>query len=280
MFDNLTFLNPRENQLFSFMQVVGYFDASGTHTNKDERGNYSPALVVAGYLATKEQWKRFDERWRKHLREHKIKDECFHLTDFSARKGQYQNWDEPVRHEFFKKLVAIISENVSFGIAMSLSLADFNRIIEGEVKQIFGFAHPLHYVTLKCFESAIDWAIANKYDDAISYIFESGDDFQHEILSTHAAVNKDEELSRYYRFETDALVFSSKKKYTPLQAADVLANEVYKEEYRSLYTKQYSKTSWAVLASIQGEYKHFNEKHLNKDLEKLILKFEEMKKAS
>lgn len=246
------------------MKVWGYYDASGAHDNPDGQGNRSPAVSVAGYLATPNQWQQFDKRWRGVLDEAGAP--YFHATEFVARVGPYKGWPEEKRHKFSKDLVEVISGNVLYGVGMALLRADYEKVVAAipAARKLFG--SPYTFCSWRCFETGVDWARGAKYQESIKYIFESGDEFCSEVLRAHTKACEKDQVREFYKFGgAGSLTFEDGVKVTPLQAADFLAYELYKEMHRVTYPKQqatYTRGSFVALYNIPGCYKQYTEEDL------------------
>src|SRR5712691_3625776 len=68
--------------------LTAYFDESGTHAD-------SPAVSVAGYLASDASWSAFADDWREALAIYKIP--AFHMTDFVGGRGAFTAWPKAKR---------------------------------------------------------------------------------------------------------------------------------------------------------------------------------------
>ena len=261
MFESLTFLNRKgKEQLFGFMKVLGYFDASGGHDNVDGRGNPSPAVVVAGFLADRTKWLDFDGKWRSLLDRAGIR--SFHMADFVAKKGEFRDWKKEQSDAFLAEVMTIISNAGLHGLGMALKRSDYNKVLlkHRVVKQILG--EPYWFCVRRCWESGADWARNNNYDDAIEYIFESGDTYQHEIINGHTQMCKNEELRKLFRFDPGKITFANKD-LTPLHAADLLAYLIYREEYRLTYMpNEPQRQTLITILQLGGTYKWYDESHL------------------
>jgi hypothetical protein len=245
------------------MKVWGYFDASGTHDNLDSQSRPSPSVSVAGYLATPKQWLQFDRDWKAILDGAGVP--YFHATEFVARIGVYKGWSEEKRDKFIKDLIQAIYNNVTYGVGMAVLRSDFDRVVAAipETKYIFG--SPYHFCSLMCFATGVDWARESKYDETIKYIFENGDEYKHQVLNAHTKACKDERVREFFRFRAGELTFDDGVKVRPLQAADFLAYELYREMQRKVYPNPkypYTRNSLMALLRVRGEYKEYREDDL------------------
>lgn len=240
------------------MRLWGYFDASGTQKNPDGQGRYSPAVAVSGYLATPKQWSNFQKEWKIVLDIAGIP--YFHMTDFVARVKEYKGWTQEKRDEIYQALLAVIQRNVMYGIGALVLLSDYREVINTEFRQAV-VGQPFTFCSKMCLFAAAQWAERVGYKDSIRYVFDDGDQHKQDILKAHTHACTDEELSAFYRFSTGSLTFGHKDKVTPIQAADILAYEMYKEMYRNVYPsepKRYTRRSMHALLDQDGDYKVYN----------------------
>ncbi len=196
------------------MMVNAYFDESGTHAG-------SPVVCVAGYLYEAEQARRLDDEWRGVLSKFGVTH--FHAVDCAHRKGEFSVLTERDRDELVTSLVDIIKLRMTIGIAVSLSDADFGAFDVGNWH--FEGAYPL--CALWALAGVVAWAEKHHYSGKISYFFEKG--HRHRQL-TESAIDMLHERpagERYMRFHSARFV--GKKDLRPLQTADILAYEWFKE---------------------------------------------------
>jgi hypothetical protein len=59
-------------------EYAAYLDASGHPSDK-------PRVIVAGFVATEQQWLDFEPEWKQALKDHDLGD-AFHMTDFESSK--------------------------------------------------------------------------------------------------------------------------------------------------------------------------------------------------
>lgn len=212
--------------------LAAYFDESYSHKP-------NPLVyTVAGYISTVQEWKRFQKEWTRELRRAGV--DFFHMTTFEARMknddgkllgvGMYKDWNNEKRVEVIKRLHRTIHRRVMVGIAASVVVADYDEVITPELRP--GFGDPHEFAVIACLKHIRRWGQENGYSEPIAYVFESGSDRQKIVNSSFQHAYLDEEKRREYRIGSWA--FADKRDLNPLQAADVLAYEVMKEQSRRL----------------------------------------------
>jgi hypothetical protein len=99
-----------------FVSIVAYLDESGTH---DESAKMlgSEVPIIAGYMATREQWGEFCQDWQKALDDDTVS--YFHYRVFNARderktnsKSPYYGWDDERAAKFEFKLAEIAGRQI------------------------------------------------------------------------------------------------------------------------------------------------------------------------
>ncbi len=199
----------RKNRLV--LALHGYFDDSGTH-------DQSSTACVAGYISTAEQWSLFDNEWSSALKEWDLN--FFHMTDYSSRVGKYSEWVDDNR---FNRLVGIINRHVIASVGCVFSKPSFDRIFTKGGKRFCGGAFGV--AASSCFQLAAE-LLAPGYPSArIAYVFEAG-------TKGSGAVKRVFDWNYTNREQRESLKLLSLKfegkEFTPLQAADVLACELYR----------------------------------------------------
>jgi hypothetical protein len=93
-------------------QYALYVDDSG-HPSDQER------VVAAGFIASVEQWQRFDTEWVAVVARHELG--IFHMTDFEAAKRKD-------RGRVLQHLVEVIQKNTSSSFSCLVSMAAYKKI--------------------------------------------------------------------------------------------------------------------------------------------------------
>ncbi len=91
-------------QEVQFAMFTAAFDASGTVHDQ-------PYLIMAGYLATADQWMTFDRRWLKRLRDDKIS--YFRRSECASNTKQFNDWDKKPtekKDKLLRDLIKIIND--------------------------------------------------------------------------------------------------------------------------------------------------------------------------
>ncbi len=196
----------------------GYFDESGTHDG-------SETIVVAGFLALANAWRSFGEEWNAALKDYQIP--FFHMSKFAQKVPPY-DWPEEMRRGRLAHLIDITNRHVveSFGIAIPKKLFDsvFTRSVRQIVRGPYGFAS---WLIVTMIARALDQI---PFETGVAYIFENGAQRKGELLAAYDGL--DRLPGGKAALHVLSLRFEDKRRFVPLQAADMLAYELYLDRPR------------------------------------------------
>lgn len=201
-----------------------YLDESGTHLS-------SPAIVIAGWLAPDEQWERFSENWNELLRRYNLT--LFHMNQFESRRKQFASLNNGERRNLMFSLVKLISIRTSQGIACVINKKDYNEEVPAELSSEVG--GPYFLCANLCLESIREWAEGRSHTDPINFAFEKGAEYGGQVREAFERVKKKRpDFAQKYRIGEVAFL---EKRSAPVQAADLLAYEVWKDYCNDLSGK-------------------------------------------
>lgn len=149
-----------------FAMYTGYFDASGDLTDV--------GFVVSGYVATVEDWDRFDADWKIALAHDNVP--YFHMQEFAHFKGPFKGWErqDNRRANFLARLVDIISQTTRRGFSTAVTNEVFKRVNEEYCLEEH-FGNPYAFCGLNCAIHTRRWLRKKGYSFPVKYIFEHGD---------------------------------------------------------------------------------------------------------
>jgi hypothetical protein len=200
--------------------ITAYFDDSGTHEESD-------IVLVAGIFGTEARMESLDKNWKRHLdspldgRKEPIK--RFHAFDCDNSVGEFLRWTRTETDYYRKQLrdVIIESEVAAYGIACTRK--DWDRIITGDMRSVLGTAEG--FCINQCFVRSVGWVQANTFDPKMRFVFDKRPEGVQRYAGTvYDAFEKwtqpPPKLAGY--------TFLSSVRITPLQAADLIAWELYR----------------------------------------------------
>jgi hypothetical protein len=204
--------------------LTAYFDESGTHSG-------SEAVAVAGYVSTPDRWERFGQEWREALAAYNI--EYFHMTDFANGTNPYKQWPKQKRRHRFERLVSIINKHALASVGIVIPVSFYESAMSPKAKRISG--GPYGHAVRCCFMdlAKIDRSNVVGHENVwIDYVFEAGVKGSGMIVKTFRESAKNENTRNQFRLHS--IRFEDKRQFVPLQAADILAYELYKHMPRQL----------------------------------------------
>jgi hypothetical protein len=222
-------------------------------------------VVVAGFLADDAIWAGFVDRWDAFLSQHDLK--VFHACEFWARKSRpYNSWSDD-KHKCVEDDVSSILAHVPlFGFAIAVHVPSFS---EWRIEQDHHVREDPYYFCLdKCLRFLIaDVKKSYGEDDGIAVYIDqdqSRERFGLELASRHEARVR-RGLSYYVGYNRQVSVqYVPKFRYRPLQAADILANELFRTSNLILSGRNQT-TPWLVAmerANVPIRVELFNNREL------------------
>jgi hypothetical protein len=230
---------PTEGRFVLLLEA--YFDESGTHAG-------SAAVSVAGYIARPEQWIAFEPEWRKVLSDFGL--EFFHWSDCeSAAAGTpYAGWSREKRRDAFAQLVDITNRHAIASVGCVIERSLYEKHVPKHIQRAYNGLYGL--AAQNCADSAatlVKTRLAEKgisSDARIAYVFEASPGGVGQVSNLFNENINDPVRRDFFRIQD--FRFGLKKELPPLQAADILAYELFrylpmklgidKKPERSFYT--------------------------------------------
>ena len=198
-----------------------YFDDSGTH------GKASDIVLVAGIFGTEGRLDGLDRAWRQHLGHplcgRKAPLKRFHAFDCDQSINEFSGWTRTETDYFRHQLRTAIIESGIAAYGMACFRQDWDELIVDNLRSVLG--DPEGFCINQCFVCSIRWAQANTFDPHMTFVFD----------------NRPDGIQRYGGAVYDAFerwaqpppaltgyAFLSSFKVRPLQAADLIAWELYR----------------------------------------------------
>ena len=201
-----------------YMAMKGFFDESGTH------GAQSPVVIVAGFLATVEQWDAYESDLISLNAEYGVNK--FHAKDLRGRKGDFKGWPYGKRAKYTSRFLQLADQHLSAGLATVLPSADYHQIYRsGNFRRT---ARPDTQYGL-CVRAALWKAVIlmkdRKPDWPVNFVFEMGT--HHEMDAARVFFEVRDQLLPEYSEMLGAVTFETKQ-VLPLAVADFLAYAIFR----------------------------------------------------
>lgn len=215
--------------------LTAVFDESGSH----DGARY---VTIAGYAATVVGWEKFSVRWVQALRDARVPmhkpplpgdppTPFFHMTDWENRQEQFKDWDDKRRVKLFQRLASLIDQYTLLGFGVSVEREGYARIIAPMVPERSGYRDPYMWAMHACMENlyyakspagVLGVHIVDQHP--IACVFERGHASGGRIAAYHEQFREQWKAGHVF----GALALDTKRRFVPLQSADVLAYESWK----------------------------------------------------
>jgi hypothetical protein len=199
-----------------------YWDDSGTHDG-------SLVAIAACYVADSEQWTHFVRNWDEARKEEGF--DYFHMADFMAtpdkQKKPFCDWDQKKRNHVYSRLVSIINTRVRIGFGFGIPVAAFEKYAPEDFKKEMcsdAFSYAVQCVT----GLITQWYRKFGKGKPIQYVFEDRKGMGKVRQVFDMLKEKPAEAEKIgFRNLSDGLSFQNSRFSKPLQAADILAWNMY-----------------------------------------------------
>lgn len=194
-----------------------YFDESGTHPDSD-------AAVVVDFVSNATKWAAFSEDWRQVLRDAGL--EYFRMSLIENRQGPFADWAEDVKRDLLNRLLPIIKRHTFTSVGCVVKREWMDSHLSEFAQEICGDACGL--AALSCFRHlGLRMQENDGWIDGIMESCASGSGALQLLFEEDSKITEWQEAHRI-----NSMVFAEKREHPPLQAADILAYELYKHGLR------------------------------------------------
>jgi hypothetical protein len=185
----------------------------------DSGRGQEPAFVLAGYLATPEQWEKFSDDWANALQSVRPL-EYFKMREAIALEEQFYNWSAPERDKLLSTLVNIIDNNVVTGVCNVVPNIYWRALFKNRFSTKMNNPYGMSYHGIISAAYSFQWHAGTSYK--IEFIF---DEHRNDIRNIHA-VWEQHRLNSHPKVKPmigNKPQSGDDKKLLQLQAADMLA---------------------------------------------------------
>ena len=197
-----------------------YCDESGTdHANR--------VATVCGYIGQAKEWWHFEKDWKPILKKYGVK--TMHRVDLENWRGEFtaaRRWNPKRRRAFLRELHPIIKSRTKVAIGSAVIKEDWEEVMPSWLKRGMGGVYG--WCAHECVAAVRVWCERpiHKHRRAINWVFEKGADGQSRVSAMFEELDRHPTLGTEFRI--GSLSFASKD-VVPLQAADTLAYEIFKQ---------------------------------------------------
>jgi hypothetical protein len=201
-----------------------------TGHSKDQRSKFNG---MAGLITKEESWLVYEREWGKILSHFKIP-----YIHMSERSKMFKGWSDEKKKDLSRCVWEIIKNIEALPLGSIIPMDDY-RPIEDRIRKYI--PDPYFMAMMNCMAFATGFLrksgpFKSTTDMRVALVFSDQVEFRPEALRMFEGVKK------HWADQTkvdliDSPIFRDMRKVTPLQAADIIAYEIYKE-YDRLYYKR------------------------------------------
>ena len=197
---------------------AGFFDDSG-----NAKG---PVFVLAGFMASFENWERFADAWKAALAENPAI-RYYKNSQAMSCQDEFENWSYIDVQKKISRLTRVIIEHVEHRVSMSINTDEFDRHLRANVFE--PLSDPYYVLFIGIITKTILYLEKQNERHPVSFIFD------HQGKVGHAAAEIVQKIKAHPHFplrekQSDMLggipIFADDKELVALQAADLYAGNV------------------------------------------------------
>lgn len=247
------FLRPE-----SFMAVIIKPDPPTLYCDASKSFGES-YTVVAGAIASVQDWLDFDSEWSAALSAEGL--QYFRMTEFAHSRGEFAigDWkhNEERRRIFFRRLAQIIVEHVACWVGVAISRKGYEAA--DRIYELHEYTQPYTICALTCIDLARKWQAAQHLDYLpLECVFEEGDEHTGQLWQRCK-----EWYGGYPSFKKKVVKNPTDVAVTPLQVGDIAAYEIGKAyslldpEIEDLFVR--FRTSFGLLGNVPHHWGQIRE---------------------
>ena len=230
------------------------FDAGGSQHDQQ-------FLVVAGFVSSNDTWTKFDRLWRERLAEDGIR--YFHMEEFAHFRGEFRNgWrdKETKRKSLLSDLLDIIRSHAFRKFGCAIDHKQLTDVITKKEREKY-LLDAYSFAGLYCAHQVNQWRVTERLSTQPDLVFEDGDLGKGHLIDR---LKKDGFGTPIFRLKKDTEISGyNSLAFTPLQAADFLAYEIFLANKR--WDNPDYKVRWGMIQfhSMIGHLVKYDLKDLN-----------------
>jgi hypothetical protein len=201
----------------------------------DDSGNepQSPIMVLAGFLASYDEWAKFSDAWDEELAK-PPKLQYFKMAEAARLRGEFdrsKGWDEATRDARVLSFARIIRKYARIRLSAWIRHADWNTnivTIPAPIRRL-SIDHPYGHLFSQIIFAAAVFQDRHGINEPCDFIFDEQVTFSEEVMRWWPQVKdwiKERGRSDLIKFIGSPPIFRDEKKFKPLQAADLYAWQI------------------------------------------------------
>jgi len=199
-----------------------YCDESGTDAK-------NRVACVAGYIGQISEWRFFEKEWSRVLKKSPYRVKMMRRSELETWHGEFtaeRGWDQERRKNFLRELHPIIKARTRVALGSAVIKSDWEEVMPKWLRRFSGGVYG--WCAHECVAASRVWCERSirEYKHPINWVFECGAEGAGQVTEMFSQLRKEPVLGREFHIGT--LSFACKD-VVPLQAADTLAYEIFKQ---------------------------------------------------
>ncbi|HEY2962549.1 MAG TPA: DUF3800 domain-containing protein [Pyrinomonadaceae bacterium] len=216
------------------VMLSAYMDETGH--SKDERQRFNG---MAGLLAPAEKWIEFEDNWNRTLTSKEFHLPYFHMREFEGRHpdtgkpvGRFRGWTKEKRERLYSKLMRHIANAHALPYGAVIAMEDWRSLSEAQQKALHDDPYFLAYRSVIALSTSFLEFKRAPPNVQVAFMFSDQVEFKYRALQLYDEIYK---TGMFIKRSAKRPAFEDMRNYAPLQAADIVAYEMYKEYDRIKY---------------------------------------------
>lgn len=209
-----------------------YLDESGHSADPTAR-----VVAVAGGLASLEAWERFEPEWKRALFDFGIR--ALHMKDFAHFRGEFEGYDEQRRRSLLSRLLPSIMDHLELAIGAAVPMEHYRLSLspEEQARRI----DPYFGCLRECVKHAVNHMHGLSAEEKVELVVADHPEFRAPALELYGVLKDGPWGPRL-----GSIAFASPSDVVPLQAADLVAYELF-QELRSQIDEPERQVRWPMI---------------------------------
>jgi hypothetical protein len=212
--------------------ILGYFDESSTHGG-------SKVASLCGFLADPRIWDDFDQEWKKVLdkRDWPNRLSEFHMYDCVRGIGPFERWDFAERLAIYGDMVTLLCDTNLIALGSAIVVPALEDLSYGYRRVLAegGLAVPIDFLFQHVLQVAIGATLRYGSIHNPPIVEELGllfDEVDPSLVSRYNQLYDHTKAKHQRGSILTGIAFGKSEKFTPIQAADMLAYTTYRSILR------------------------------------------------
>jgi Protein of unknown function (DUF3800) len=202
--------------------LYAFFDGSSTHAG-------AKVWTLCGFLGEFDEFNKLDEKWNRVLDKNdwpnRLKE--FHMYDCVHAEGEFKTWSFADRLAMFGELATTVTEANILALGSIVIVDDLGRLDPADLALLKsqGLGDPVDLSMQYIMQNALSYTRKHSQTEDVGLFFD---------IESNPTAQRYLEFAELYRSRfgnvLKGIAFGDSEKYTPIQAADMLAYSTYRLE--------------------------------------------------